>query len=439
MRNVRFVFGILTVFLFGVGAFAQTPEMRDQEGRAYLQENIDRVAANYHGYEFHPLAYTPAPKGYKPFYISHYGRHGSRLITYSSAHKYVIQKLTELDKAGLLSQKGSELLVHVKRQWDWQEPRQGKLTAKGAGEHDRLARNLYASFKPVFKGRKAVREVSSVSDRCHASMRHFTAALRDCNRKLTFDADSAQALMAYIMVTPPDSIVHDRVKPYLDSLYEHWLVPEDAIAPLVTNLKKAMKIMHHPVKFERYLHVVCSIAQNFDPTPMYEYLPFEEAYKLWSIKNANLYFNHCNSAPFGDLRMPYASTLVKDFVEKADECLDAGRYCADLRFGHDWGLIALASWMGIDGFDERLTRQNHERWKSGNEVSMASNIQWVFYRNRKGDILVKFIYNERERTIPALEAVNGVYYRWSEVRPYLLGRFPDPAVPNPELTNDVIN
>ena len=270
-------------------------------------------------------------------------------------------------------------------------------------------------------------------------MRHFTAALRDCNRKLTFDADSAKSLMAYIMVTPPDSIVHDRVKPYLDSLYEHWLVPEDAIAPLVTNLKKAMKIMHHPVKFERYLHVVCSIAQNFDPTPMYEYLPFEEAYKLWSIKNANLYFNHCNSAPFGDLRMPYASTLVKDFVEKADECLDTGRYCADLRFGHDWGLIALASWMGIEGFDERLTRQNHERWKSGNEVSMASNIQWVFYRNRKGDILVKFIYNERERTIPALEAVNGVYYRWSEVRPYLLGRFPDPAVPNTKLTNDVIN
>jgi hypothetical protein len=95
--------------------------------------------------------------------------------------------------------------------------------------------------------------------------------------------------------------------------------------------------------------------------------------------------------------------------------------------------------MGIEGFDERLTRQNHERWKSGNEVSMASNIQWVFYRNRKGDILVKFIYNERERTIPALEAVNGVYYRWSEVRPYLLGRFPDPAVPNTKLTNDVIN
>jgi hypothetical protein len=95
--------------------------------------------------------------------------------------------------------------------------------------------------------------------------------------------------------------------------------------------------------------------------------------------------------------------------------------------------------MGIEGFDERLTPENHERWKSGNEVSMASNIQWVFYRNRKGDILVKFIYNERERTIPALEAVNGVYYHWSEDRPYLLGRFPDPAVPNPELTNDVIN
>ncbi|MBO7371453.1 MAG: histidine-type phosphatase, partial [Bacteroidales bacterium] len=40
----------------------------------------DRLkAAGMEGaYRFENYSLTPAPKGYRPFYISHYGRHGSR-------------------------------------------------------------------------------------------------------------------------------------------------------------------------------------------------------------------------------------------------------------------------------------------------------------------------------------------------------------------------
>ena len=53
---------------------------------------------------------------------------------------------------------------------------------------------------------------------------------------------------------------------------------------------------------------------------------------------------------------------------------------------------------------------------------MASNLQMVFYRSKKGDVIVKLLYNEQETVIPGLEPFSGPYYRWTELREYLLSR-----------------
>ena len=62
---------VIVLVLFAVSAAAQDFE-------ADLQENWDRIAGCFHSYEATPGPQTPAPGGYKPFYVSHYGRHGSR-------------------------------------------------------------------------------------------------------------------------------------------------------------------------------------------------------------------------------------------------------------------------------------------------------------------------------------------------------------------------
>ena len=51
---------------------------------------------------------------------------------------------------------------------------------------------------------------------------------------------------------------------------------------------------------------------------------------------------------------------------------------------------------------------------------MGTNLQMVFYRDRKGDVLVKILYNERETKIPAVEAWQGPYYRWEDLRAHLV-------------------
>ena len=47
----------------------------------------------------------------------------------------------------------------------------------------------------------------------------------------------------------------------------------------------------------------------------------------------------------------------------------------------------------------------------------------ILYRSRKSpDVLVKFVYNDEERTIAELEAVSGVYYKWEDVKKFIDGR-----------------
>ena len=64
------------ILLLALAAPAAAQQRQEPSIAAALQENIQRAGINTHCYEFAPIHDTKAPKGYKPFYISHYGRHG---------------------------------------------------------------------------------------------------------------------------------------------------------------------------------------------------------------------------------------------------------------------------------------------------------------------------------------------------------------------------
>ena len=97
----------LLLLALGATAYAQLSD----ELEAYLRDCPQRASFNIHAYEFLPLHDTPAPKGFKPFYISHYGRHGSR--SHSSDEPYVLLRdcLQAAAGEGILTPSGDSLLV----------------------------------------------------------------------------------------------------------------------------------------------------------------------------------------------------------------------------------------------------------------------------------------------------------------------------------------
>lgn len=67
--KLRFCAAFLLLGLWGADA---------QTVREQIAAVPERAGGIYHSYEYRPAAAAPVPDGYTPFYISHYGRHGSR-------------------------------------------------------------------------------------------------------------------------------------------------------------------------------------------------------------------------------------------------------------------------------------------------------------------------------------------------------------------------
>jgi hypothetical protein len=125
--------------LFLVAAFAFLAATAEaQDFQASIRQNIDRFAGVYHSYEYIPTADTPAPKGYKPFYISHYGRHGSRhQIGSSGTRPY--ETIHKADSLGLLTEAGKKLAADMLRIYTEHSGMDGELSVRGGREHQAIA------------------------------------------------------------------------------------------------------------------------------------------------------------------------------------------------------------------------------------------------------------------------------------------------------------
>ncbi len=92
----------------------------------------------------------PAPKGYKPFYVSHYGRHGSRYLIGDRDYKWLVDLFEEAHREGALSDLGEDTRQRLLKVWEEAEGHGGDLTPLGVRQHRGIAERMYAAFpKPL--------------------------------------------------------------------------------------------------------------------------------------------------------------------------------------------------------------------------------------------------------------------------------------------------
>ncbi|MBR4134306.1 MAG: hypothetical protein IKU04_07275 [Bacteroidales bacterium] len=400
-----------------------------QDFEASIRENIDRFAGVYHSYEYIPTADTPAPKGYKPFYVSHYGRHGSRhQIGSSGTRPY--ETIQKAEEAGLLTEEGKKLAADMLRIYTEHEGMDGELSVRGGREHAAIAARMQARFPDVFKSRTRTRVhcQASTVPRCLLSMSNFTGSLKHSAPNLLFDyitGDKYLDLLAHDYFQEDD--YSDR-KSYLnDSIVRANVDPSRVMKTYFKDDPEVEEVIPNPWTFMRYLFLYAAICQDLEyelgGLDIKHYLTEEELMGLAITYNERTYGSYGNSLDFGDRITWAAKWLVEDFIARADAAIEArSNVAADLRFGHDSGIMPLAGLLGLEGVSARYPMG--QAYKNGyfiwERVPMGTNLQMVFYRDRKDNILVKVLYNEKETAIPAVPAFSGPYYRWEDLKAYLV-------------------
>ena len=394
----------------------QFPAEQDEEYMSLLEENIWRSAVSTCPYEYLPGAETPVPRGFTPFYISHYGRHGSRSGWARNTYAYVLEEFNRAYEAGLLTEDGEAALTRLAQLVENHDEMDGRLTPRGQREHREIAARMYKKYKKVFRrGSHKVRAVSSISPRCLVSMGAFTGSLLAKDNSLNISLDTGDQIMKYCSSEDPESVteaVRDVLKAYRDAF-----APDvDAFLQRVfKDPDAAEEFLEDPEMLMRGLYTMARVSGSFDMDDfLLRLFTMDDLYHFSEYMCMDLYLRQCNSVEWGDIRMVPVQAIVDDVIEKADYAITTGDIQADLRFGHDWHLLAFCSRIGIEGIAERRDHTNCLGWPGFLYTPFAGNLQMVFYHNRRGDVLVKFFINERETNLIGLEG--GPYYYWEDVK-----------------------
>lgn len=412
------------------------------------------------------VKHTKAPAGYKPFYISHYGRHGSRYHYSADDYKYIYETLAKADTAKALSMTGKYVMAASKLLMEKAASRAGDLTARGAKQHEGIARRMVKNFPEVFadrpgeKGKKVAAHVdayASTSGRCILSMSAFLGELRAQKPKVEIHQETGKSLMAFINTfsfditknyaeTPEYKAESDKLWQNISTRnFEQTLFADSAYVAAnidVSNLYNKM--------FE-----ISGSIQGMEENDVYTILERlftkEEKLNRWKAQNA-WWYSVLGTCPLtGEDGINTAKPVLKHILDEAgkavsgttDRATQNASPAATLRFGHDTAILPLAGLMelSIASAQVKDLSKLHEQWTDFKIIPMAANLQMVFYKDPRSSvtsskpgavstkpILVKFLYNEREVTAPIPcdqaklskneKCPTAPYYRWDDVRDF---------------------
>lgn len=404
-----------------------------QKAFDFISYNRNFSASNYCIYpdSVEPVL-TPAPEGKRPFYISHYGRHGSRYLSNREGYDIPYRMLCRADSMGELTEVGKRTLSELRAIIEDSEGRWGDLTGLGKQQHRHIARRMIEHFPEVFSDGAFVDARSTTVNRCILSMGAAVQELVSINPKLLVKMQASKHDMWY-MNHQDQSLRDSMMTPTCKKIYDEFSARREHNPRLMKLLfvhpDSVTKVVDE-VWLNYYLLKTALIQQNTHMS-VNEYIldlfTFEEIHQFWQKENAWWYFMY-GPSPLNGGNQPYTQRyLLRKMIEDADSIINQRPPVngATLRFGHETVVLPLACLLGLNGFDyqiDDLEQLEDAGWWACLVFPMASNIQFVFYRKHVGDhdILFKVLLNEREARLPLPDNSMAPYYRWKDFREYYL-------------------
>ena len=377
----------------------------------------------YQQYIYVNTPVTPAPRGYKPFYISHYGRHGSRWLSSASPYVNPDTILGKAHAAGKLTALGESLYERVSIAAADAYMRYGDLSELGATEHRDIAGRMFHSFPEVFstkKGRECnIYSRSTTVPRCILSMAANNERLKELNPAINMTRE-ASARNSYLN-NAYGLYKRDSLNAVTNRFLEKNLDTDQFLSMVFTDPEYAQEHVTSPLSFMNDLYAIASDLQDIPhlDISMSDIFSREELFILWQASNFRRYYFFTSQEALDSTKL-----LLRDILDCAEDAIEGNNISADLRFGHDSYISPLFALMDINGTfrQEPDIEKVYTSWSDFRISPMGANLQLIFFRNDKtGDIIVKVLHCEKEAVIP-VETDIPPFYHWKDFKAYYEGK-----------------
>ena len=415
---MRRVLTTLLAALCSLAALAQSVPALEQ-----LKADPRKAYGTDYPYGFKTEPVTPAPRGYKPFYISAYARHGSRYYWNNRLYNQLDTLMKAAHEQNLLTDEGEAFYARFIEAEKELMTGISELTEVGWQQHQQIARTMYERFPDVFWKGGNVLAISSLSGRCVLSMSAFCQELVQCNPRIEIREQSSRFTLDGVVPGDKQNPAYrewPKAKPRFEANMDSFVRDTVIYNKVITRVFKSTDGL--PGSMRRIAGNLVSLYTSL-PSIGHEgmlgdILTDEDIVQYWETDNLGTY-----AWVFSDQYRTIP--ILRDIIAKADAVLSGeSDRIADLRFGHDSYIGPLTVLMGLDGAD--LDPENpyevkncYQSWKT----CKASNIQLVFYRGQQAtdEILVKCLLNGFEVSLP-VETGSFPYYRWTDLRACYLDR-----------------
>lgn len=409
---------LVCLVLLSVPALGQTTVQE-------LAQTPEKTGGVYYAYPTTTTNPTPAPKGYEPFYISHYGRHGSRYLIGDNDYKHMLDLLREASDAGALTPLGRDIMARLESVWIEADGRGGDLSPLGVRQHRGIAERMYRDYAPVFKGAVEIDASSTIVPRCILSMDAFCERLKELNPALLISRQANGRTTRLLNNHTEEAIAFRNSAEYKERYRKFELRHTDGerMVKAVFNDPDFVEGRVNPHDFIWGMYWLASDMQNMETdVSFYDVFTSGELFGIWQSFNYRFYVADASNSLNGGIMDANAAPLLRSMIEAANACIAGGDKGAAFRFGHDGNLIPLLSLLRFEGCtgDTNNPDEIYKVWADFKLVPMGSNIQIVFFRNSKTrDVIVKFLHNERETSIPVATDMFP-FYRWTDVEAFYL-------------------
>lgn len=436
-RGMRKLFTTIIALAVATIALAQSPEAI----RKMIRENSNFSIPTITTYQNVPIEkIAPSPKGYKLFYYSLTGRHGSRYELEDSTFVYTCDIFNRAAKLGILTEEGERVRKILNRATAEQRGKGGELTSLGQVQWRGIGRRAYQNFGALFDT-GSIEAKSSTKMRCVFSMVSFVEGVKEKNTKIFVEQEARESFLPILrpMIDNPASpkqLIRDCRftarqgawrKDAVDKLWHEGF--NTTLSKLVTKPELLKECgASTPFWFLYQTHHLLLFSQNFgfDNYEMIRSIfSVEDEYRFYCYRclswlSLSWSWGNDNAAIF----MSYMRPLVDDVLAKAQDAIDGRNpHIANLRFTHDSYIVPLITILGLEGCAATFGPDIEKAATSAplsKIVPMAANVQMQLYRNNAGEVLVRIMLNEKDATLP-IECKTAPFYPWDKFRALVEG------------------